>query len=340
MAYAGKTPRPFPGAGCFVCGNDFISNGFYTGISADGTIKTGMEESMSKNYKSFFRRFLILPSAVVLVLLAGACATSQDVMTVYRQGEQIELRQNALDARVKGLESGLQQNKRELAQEMESLRDSMAQMRILVDNVRTEMRDVSGRLEETGFFMESKVGSLLEEKEEKEQSLILLSARVAQLDDQLTRLEAYMGLDEDSRVEAVKPQGNEPEAGPMETLDEQPAYEYAKQTFDQGHMEAARNQFRAFLKRFPNSGLADNAYFWIGESFFLEKWYEKAILEYQSVIEKYPKGNKVPSALLKQGMAFARIDDKTNARLILNELIKKHPGSPEALLAKRTLDNL
>ncbi|MDI6797215.1 MAG: hypothetical protein QMD09_09730, partial [Desulfatibacillaceae bacterium] len=207
---------------------------------------------MSKNFRSFFGRFLILPSAALVLLLAGACATSQDVMTVYRQGEQIELRQNALDARIAGLEAGLQQDKTGAAREMEALRDSLSQMRILVDNVRMEMREVSGRLEETGFFMESKVGSLLEEKEEKEQSLILLSARVAQLDDQLTRLEAYMGLDEDSRVEAVKPQGDEPGAGPMETLDEQPAYDYAKQTFDQGHMEAARNQFRAFLKRFPN----------------------------------------------------------------------------------------
>lgn len=285
-------------------------------------------------------RFLVLSSAVVLVLFTGACASRQDVMTVYKQGEQITMRQNTLQARMADMESKLEQNNARLAQEMDSLRDSLAQMRVLADTVRTEMREVSGKLEETGFFMENKVGSLLEEKEEKEQSLFLLSARVAQLDSQLSRLEAYMGLDEGSKTEVVTPQGAEPGSGPMESLDEQPAYDYAKQTFDQGHMEAARNQFRAFLKRFPNSGLADNAYFWIGESFFLEKWYEKAILEYQSVIEKYPKGNKVPSALLKQGMAFARIDDKTNARLILNELIKKHPGSPEALLAKRTLESL
>ena len=43
------------------------------------------------------------------------------------------------------------------------------------------------------------------------------------------------------------------------------------------------------LKRFPQSDQADNAQFWIGETYYRENWYEKAILEYQKVIEKTRK---------------------------------------------------
>jgi tol-pal system protein YbgF len=91
------------------------------------------------------------------------------------------------------------------------------------------------------------------------------------------------------------------------------------------------------LKIYPKSKHADNAQFWIGEIYYREKWYEKAILEYQKVIEKYPKGNKVESSLLKQGLAFYNIGDRANARLILNVLIKKYPKSNEAKIAKRKL---
>ncbi len=94
------------------------------------------------------------------------------------------------------------------------------------------------------------------------------------------------------------------------------------------------------LKLYPKSPQADNAQFWLGETYYREKWYEKAILEYQKVIEKYPKGNKVPASLLKQGLAFHSLGDKANTRLILTELIKKYPKSNEAKIAKQKLKRL
>ena len=65
--------------------------------------------------------------------------------------------------------------------------------------------------------------------------------------------------------------------------------------------------------------------------------YEQAILSYQKVIKKYPKGNKVPNALLRQAMAFLEIKDKTSSRLLLKKIIKKYPRSSEAKIAKKKL---
>ena len=62
--------------------------------------------------------------------------------------------------------------------------------------------------------------------------------------------------------------------------------------------------------------------------------------EVQKVIEKYPSGNKVPAALLKQGLAFLKIGETNNARLVLKELVAKHPSTNEASIAKQKLESL
>ena len=57
-------------------------------------------------------------------------------------------------------------------------------------------------------------------------------------------------------------------------------------------------------------------------------------------MKNYPKGNKVPAALLKQGLAFSQLKDASNARLVLSELVKKYPDSNEAAIARKKLKRL
>jgi len=95
--------------------------------------------------------------------------------------------------------------------------------------------------------------------------------------------------------------------------------------------------FLYHVKNFPKSSMADNSLFWIGEIHYKKGDYKRAIIEYQNVIEKYPSGNKVPAAYLKQGLAFYNIDSKENARIIFEKLISNFPLSNEALIAKKKL---
>ncbi len=70
------------------------------------------------------------------------------------------------------------------------------------------------------------------------------------------------------------------------------------------------------------------------------KQYEQAILAYQEVITKYPKGNKVPNAMLRQAIAFLEINDKTSSKLLLQKVIKQFPGSSEAKIAQKKLKTI
>ena len=124
-----------------------------------------------------------------------------------------------------------------------------------------------------------------------------------------------------------------------ETPEVQEDYRNAWQALNAQQYDKAIQQFRTFQRKNPASELADDAQYWIGESYFTRRDYNRAILEYNDVL-KYRKGDKVPAALLRQSQAFVEIGDKTDARLILQKLINDHPNSKQAKEARERLQNL
>lgn len=134
----------------------------------------------------------------------------------------------------------------------------------------------------------------------------------------------------------VKP----PKPKPPKPLTEKGSFAKAKDLFVKGRMKEARQGMLDFLAAFPASSYVPSAMFWIGETYYQQKRYEEAILEYQRVIQEHPKSHKIPSALLKQAFAFAELKDTTSARLILRKLIKDHSRTPQAKIAKKKLQTL
>jgi len=124
-----------------------------------------------------------------------------------------------------------------------------------------------------------------------------------------------------------------------ESPDVQDEYRAGLRAFQEQQFDKAVQQFRLFQRKYPNSEMADDAQYWIGESYFSQKDYNRAILEFNDVL-KYRKGDKVPAALLRQAQAFIEIGDKTDARLILQKLLNDHPNSEQARDAKERLQAL
>jgi tol-pal system protein YbgF len=91
------------------------------------------------------------------------------------------------------------------------------------------------------------------------------------------------------------------------------------------------------MQAYPKSELFDDAQFFLAESYFSEKWYEKAVLEYQTLIAKYTKSNKRPAALYKQALAFEKLGDTVNAKARFRDVVSVYPASPEAAQAKKKL---
>ncbi|MBF0209788.1 MAG: tol-pal system protein YbgF [Desulfamplus sp.] len=232
-------------------------------------------------------------------------------------------------------------------------REKYAEVRDMMESLKNDIQVVRGNLEESEYRL-------------KEASQAAGASELGRLDNAISnnyrrilRIEQHLGLESfdplsDSTVIPQQPQepttnistpttSTSTTAAPTAVKSDikpDDLYNAAKASLDAGKNEVARKQFEAFINRYPTSENADNARFWIADSYYREKWYEKAILEYQRVIEEYPKGNKVASALLKQAYSFANLGEKKNATLILNDLIKKYPQTQEAQSAKEKLKTL
>ena len=117
-------------------------------------------------------------------------------------------------------------------------------------------------------------------------------------------------------------------------------YERVLTQFREGDLEGARLGFATFLSEYPNSDLAPNARFWLGESYFGKKDFQKAIDSYDKVELDYPRSEKVPAAILKKGYAYLALKDKKRASSAFKQVVTLYPRSPEAGKASDKLAQL
>jgi tol-pal system protein YbgF len=124
------------------------------------------------------------------------------------------------------------------------------------------------------------------------------------------------------------------------------AQDPAKELYDSGisaftakKFKEAYAAFTNYIEKYPAGDLKANARFWLADSLYAQKEYELAILEYQKVIADYPKHEKAPAALLKQGLAFEMLNDKDTAKLVYYKLVDDYPVSKEAATGRKKLES-
>lgn len=117
-------------------------------------------------------------------------------------------------------------------------------------------------------------------------------------------------------------------------------YERLLGSFRDGDLEGARQGFAAFLSQYPNSDLAPNARYWLGESHYGKKDYKQAIDAYDRVELDYPQSEKVPAAILKKGYAYLALKDKKRASSAFKQVVTLYPKSLEAGKAYDKLSQL
>ena len=279
-----------------------------------------------------------IPASLFLLMVSmlGSCTmiTEQDFLA-------LNDRVVALNARVNRLEDSLnKQFAQSVDSKLKGIRANQAEIVAELDKIKEQVQGLSGRVEENSYLIKRSV-----EKDTTKQDII--KAQLAELTKRVESLEAELkGRAESSpeqpkighgagMVSEAKVESPSVEKPPVVT--EKDFYDHAMALFKEGKYEEAIACFKGFLQKYPTSDLADNAQFWIGESYVAKKQFEKAILAYQRVIEKYPDGNKVPGAMLKQALAFYEIKDKVSARLLLKKIIRKYPNSNEAKIAAAKL---
>ncbi|NTU68790.1 MAG: tol-pal system protein YbgF [Chlorobiaceae bacterium] len=261
------------------------------------------------------RKILLFPC-----LLLSACATRSDMTFV--QGEVSKLKQDS-----------------------ETIKSQSAGSYSEITQYREEISALKGSLEELRHEY-----SASQKRLDVEDSLMVRKSDA--LDARLVRIEQYLGMAEVPAAgqppkAVVVPEGAKgktPAAAPVKgdapatlATSGEDLLKDGLAKLKKSDNAGARDSFTAFMTKNPKSPMVADAQFYIAESYYNEKWYEKAILEYQVVIARYTKSPKRAAALYKQAVSFEKIGDAANAKARFKDVVTVYPKSPEATLAKKKL---
>lgn len=235
--------------------------------------------------------------------------------------KEIEKTNEKTDGAIKSIRSGQAENRAATTE----LRDQIQQIRGVIDGLK---RDISSSYARTS------------KREDEEKGL---REKLDNLIFKINFLENFLGIGKrDETADTAVEKNAKPPAPPKETggkarTDKESLYTAAYELFREAKYEKSREGFENFLKQHPDTEFSDNAQFWIGECYYFEKKYEKAIVEYDKVVKNYPEGNKVPFALLKQGLSFEKLGDKASAKLLLQQVIRDFPNTSQSRIARTKL---
>jgi tol-pal system protein YbgF len=247
------------------------------------------------------RLLLLAASAWVL----GGCAVAPE-------DDPVQIRLNDLDQRVQRIERVLtNQSLLDLAQR--------------IDRVQSDLRGIRGEVE---VLQNSSEGG-------KNQSRSLYS----DLEKRLAALETLGGVAPNSMggaggVPAAPPLGGASSAG------EQATYDAAFNSLKASDYPKAIAGFRTFVATYPTSPLASNAQYWLGEAHYVNREYQNAIVAFQRVTTDWPESRKAPDALVKIGFTQAALNRNGDARVTLEDVVRRYPGTEAAQLAAERLKRL
>ena len=178
---------------------------------------------------------------------------------------------------------------------------------------------------------------------EMQTSMTELLERIDVLNHRIAKLE-------EERVAPVR--APETPAAPQETVQpQQPQralasaklaedYRQAIMLFGQGKHADARRAFQEVFEADTSGDLADNALFWIGETYFAASDFSNAMRFYARVVNDYPDQNKAPDALFKSALTHVRTGDLALARKTLQQVIERYPFSSSASSARAELQRI
>ena len=255
-----------------------------------------------------------------------------------------------LQTSVRLLQEQVRELQRTLVERTTQLQTLVEQAVDAANRMRTTVADLERVVRESQANADARVDSLALQVQALRDSFDETSLRIAKLAEQLADARGVL-QSVDARLTtappSVLPQQTLP--GPAETPASAPAapipsadtlYAAGLRDFTTGKYDLARQQFADYLKFYGETPLAGNAQFYIGETYYQQKDYQRAISEYDIVLTRHPKSYKIAAAQLKKGYALIELNDRDAGIRSLRQLIREHPNSEEARLAQRRLERL
>lgn len=272
-------------------------------------------------------RNLPLAGALAVALLAGGCVSSSDIESL--QGQLNEIQRQILQVQQQApSKQEVSDLEASVGRQMETLLESEADMQVRLDELSTQIERLQSKLEDTNYRLAQLSQTIAATNQE------LQALRSSPL---MTRPMVPGEGEGDGEDEAGQPARTAPG---MVTSDPEQLYQSAYQDYLRGNYDLALREFQAYLDEFPDSELADNAVYWMGESYYRQRRFRQAIARFDQVLNRYPRSDKLPSAVLKKGYAHLELGERSQGVVQLQYVLREYPNSDEANLARERLREL
>ena len=202
---------------------------------------------------------------------------------------------------------------------------SLVDLTVQVDSLQRETATLRGQSETIAYEAETTAGR-------QRELYVDLDERIRSIEEQV---QGSIGSVNVLDGGALVP-GQLPVPGGSDRDNYQAAFELLKEQ----RYEPAAMAFQQFLVSFPDSQLADNAQYWLAESYYVTDKFDDALAQFSVVINDYPESRKVPDALLKVGYCNYELERWNDARSALTRVQSEYSDTTAARLAEQRLTRM
>jgi tol-pal system protein YbgF len=286
---------------------------------------------MRKRFSSGFILFL----TVSLALSSSPDKQEKAYELIYKDVQLLKQQILALDKKI-------DQN----AEDIQGIRDQLKELLNLTRQFQSEQasaREEQRRLPAQYQILLEKVETINTQLAQFSEDLIEIKRVALPLADQVTEEETPETNPSESRLsqepkDSARPPSEEEEQSSISpNLSPNEVYNMARSDYLKGNFELAIEGFMIYKSQFPESPLADDALYWIGECYFSQEKYDEAVEHFNELILNYPGGDKIPAAYLKKGISLSEQGKKDEALSVFKLLITKYPLEEETKIAQQKI---
>jgi tol-pal system protein YbgF len=268
-------------------------------------------------------QFLYAMFALAMISLAAAPAygASKEIIQLQTQVQQLQEQMSAMkqsfDERMGVMKNLVEQN-------TDAANKTTAAITALQNSLQKQQGDAAGKVDQ----LSGQIQALNDTMDELKVRLAKVSK---QLEDMQSTQQSLAAQQQAAQAQAQA----QAQAPPPDVL-----YANALRDYNGGKNDLASQEFSDYIKFYPNTDLAGNAYFYMAELQFRAGNYQQAVTNYDQVLQNFPSGNKAAAAQLKKGFALIELGKKDDGVQELRHLIQRYPRTNEATQARERLRKL
>jgi len=280
------------------------------------------------------RRHILLVVVVALTAASPAVAQSRREMQMMADirmlQEQTQQLQQQLTSALDQLAATLKTINARVDDQAAATRKSFADQKLAVDQFGSDLRIVRERIDENTV----RITTLSQEVEALRLAIPQFQSAPPQ------PVDPSASVAPGTAPEAAVAPAPAPPVALAPGMTPQRLYNTALADFTAGQWVLCIEGFSSYLRSFSRTDLADDAQWYVGECYQQDGKFTEAIDAYNRVITGYPKGDRVPDAYYKRGMALSAMGQADRARESFETLMKLYPDHDMARMAKQQLDRL